>query len=140
MFRATIFRNIFYGTKEGDMKKTICGIFFVCFSSLCLPVQAKDNLRLFKVVKSDKIPKKSIKLYRDPTTHSKVLKTIPSKATWLIEKSKPKVYSNVRWQKISWRGKRGWVMSKDIKYDSASSALANKKSCQNKKENASGCQ
>ena len=111
----------------------------MCFYFLSVSAQAKDDLRLFMVVKSDKAAKKSIKLYHDPTIHSKVIRTIPLKATWLIEKAKPKIYSNVSWQKISWRGKRGWVMSKHIKYDSVSSALANKKSCRKKKEDAKGC-
>ncbi|HHL18700.1 MAG TPA: hypothetical protein ENJ33_03080 [Thiothrix sp.] len=122
------------------MKKIIGSIFLVCFLSLSLSmsVQAKDDLRLF-MVKANGASKNPIKLYRDPTTHSKVIRTIPRKATWLIEKSKPRIYSNVSWQKISWRGRRGWVLSKYIKYDSVSSALANKKSCRKKKENASGC-
>lgn len=120
------------------MKKTILGICLACFCSLSLPIQA-DTLRLYKVIQPDKSSKKSIKLYRDPTTHSMVISTIPLKSTWLIEKSKPKIYSKVRWQKISWRGNRGWVMCKLIKYDSVSSALANKKSCAEKKKNSSGC-
>lgn len=120
------------------MKKTVLGICLVCFYAVSLPIQS-NSLRLYMVVKPDKSSTNSIKLYRDPTTHSTVISTIPLKATWLIEKSKPKVYSKVRWQQISWRGKRGWVMSKHIKYDSASSALANKKSCVEKKKNASGC-
>jgi hypothetical protein len=122
------------------MKKIIGSIFLVCFFflSLFVPAQAKDDLRLF-MVKANETSKKPIKLYRDPTIHSKVIRTIPLKATWLIEKSKPKIYGNVSWRKISWRGKRGWVMSRYIKYDSVSSALANKKSCGQKKENASGC-
>lgn len=113
-------------------------MYLVCFCSLCLPVQA-DSLRLYMVVKADQPSKRSIKLYRDPTTHSKMISAIPYNSIWLIEKSKPKIYSKVRWQKISWRGKRGWVMCKHLKYDSVSSALANKKACQEKKEGAVGC-
>ncbi len=120
------------------MKKIIGSIFLMCFFSLSMSAQAKDDLRLF-TVKASGASKKPIKLYRDPTTHSKVIRSIPRKAKWLIEKTKPRIYSNVSWQKISWRGKRGWVMSKHIKYDSISSALANKKSCRQKKEKSSGC-
>jgi len=116
------------------MKKIISIIGLVSSLFIFQSVQA-DPLRLYMVSASGK----ATILYRDPTKHSEVIASIPINSKWLIERSRPKVYGNRTWRKISWKSRRGWVLSTYVKYDPATSLLANRKTCRAKKENAKGC-
>ena len=116
------------------MKKIISIMGLVSSLFIFQSAQA-DPLKLYMAAGSGK----TIILYQDPTKHAEIVASIPLHAKWLIEQSKPKRYGNRIWRKITWKNLRGWVLSTHVKYDPATSLIANKKSCREKKENARGC-
>ena len=75
---------------------------------------ARDAV-IYKVYKLT--PEKILNIRKFPTTHSRNIGKLSYNSRWLIKQKGRKVYRHSTWQKISWKGTRGWVKAKYLTLD-----------------------
>jgi len=100
-------------------------------------ISGADVLKTYTVIKYSKNSESKAIIYHDPTIHSRIISVLPAGSKGVVALAKPRKYSKKLWLNVSWKGKTGWVLSKYLRYDKATSRRVNKQSCQ--VDNLQGC-
>lgn len=106
------------------MKKLIKIVFYISLFSFFFNVAHAGKIEIYKV----KSPVKGgvLIVYEDPTVHSAKIAKIPSKAKWIIKRSKKRLYGKQYWRKITWNKRTGWVKANKLRLDPKATRNAKK--------------
>lgn len=82
----------------------------------------KKNHKVYRVAEGKPRPI----IYKDPTTHSAIVKKLPANTRWIIKLPGEKKYTRVTWLHVSWNNKVGWIMKTQLIYDEKATTMARK--------------
>ncbi len=76
-----------------------------------------DPSELVKIYSVTGVPKNQLlQMNTAPGKRENIASLMPHNATWIMKLNKRKLINGVRWEKVKWGGKIGWVDSRKIQY------------------------